>query len=157
MKSKAPLLLMEQMIMLLVFAFAAALCLQAFVKSDNISRRSEARDRAATLCQNIAETIRANGGDAGEALRTVTGQCLAAEDGSFEARFDGNWNLIEAGKSLGVGDQYYFAWTNEIDSEVPGLGKEEVYVESVAPADGEITRIFELEVAWQEEVDGSGG
>ena len=49
MKSKAPLLLMEQMVMLLVFALAAALCLQAFVKSDGLSRRSEARDRAMTL------------------------------------------------------------------------------------------------------------
>ena len=30
--NKTPLLLMEQMIMLLVFALAAAICLQAFVK-----------------------------------------------------------------------------------------------------------------------------
>ena len=37
MRSKAPLLLMEQMVMLLVFALAAALCLQAFVKSDGLS------------------------------------------------------------------------------------------------------------------------
>ena len=41
MKSKAPLMLMEQMIMLLVFALAAALCLQAFVKSEQLSSRSE--------------------------------------------------------------------------------------------------------------------
>ena len=40
MKSRAPLALMEQMVMLLVFALAAALCLQAFVRSDNISRQS---------------------------------------------------------------------------------------------------------------------
>ena len=45
MKSKAPLMLMEQMIMLLVFALAAALCLQAFVKSEQLSSRSENRDR----------------------------------------------------------------------------------------------------------------
>ena len=35
MKSKAPLALMEQMVMILVFALAAALCLQAFVKSED--------------------------------------------------------------------------------------------------------------------------
>ena len=46
MRSKAPLILMEQMVMLLVFALAAALCLQAFVKSDALSSRGEARDRA---------------------------------------------------------------------------------------------------------------
>ena len=50
MRSKAPLILMEQMVMLLVFALAAALCLQAFVKSDELSARGEARDRAAVLC-----------------------------------------------------------------------------------------------------------
>ena len=32
MRSKAPLLLMEQMVMLAVFALAAALCVQAFVR-----------------------------------------------------------------------------------------------------------------------------
>lgn len=32
MRSKAPLVMMEQMVMLLVFALAAALCLQAFVR-----------------------------------------------------------------------------------------------------------------------------
>ena len=38
MRSKAPLVMMEQMVMLLVFALAAALCLQAFVRSDEIGR-----------------------------------------------------------------------------------------------------------------------
>ena len=63
MKSKAPLLLMEQMIMLLVFALAAALCLQAFVRSDEMSRQSEDRDRAVTLCQSAAEAVRHSRGD----------------------------------------------------------------------------------------------
>ena len=58
MRSKAPLAMMEQMVMLLVFALAAALCLQAFVKSDQMSKRMEAQDRAATLCQSAAEVIR---------------------------------------------------------------------------------------------------
>ena len=45
MRSKAPLVMMEQMVMLLVFALAAALCLQAFVKSDQLSQQGEVRDR----------------------------------------------------------------------------------------------------------------
>ena len=57
MKSKIPLILMEQMVMLLVFALAAALCLQAFVKSDQMSGRSHDRDRAVTLVQEMAETV----------------------------------------------------------------------------------------------------
>ena len=68
MKSRAPLALMEQMVMLLVFALAAALCLQAFVRSDNISRQSEARDRAAMLVQSAAEAIQSYGGDACDAF-----------------------------------------------------------------------------------------
>ena len=39
MRSKAPLALMEQMVMVLVFALAAALCLQAFALADRISRQ----------------------------------------------------------------------------------------------------------------------
>ena len=46
MRSKAPLVLIEQMIMLLVFALAAALCLQAFVKADGISMQGEKRSYA---------------------------------------------------------------------------------------------------------------
>ncbi len=149
-RSKAPLAMMEQMVMLLVFALAAALCLQAFVKSDSMSKGGEAQDRAVLLCQNVAEALRSNGGDPGEALCTVTGQSLATDQGDYTARFDENWELIEGGQSLSSGKQYYFARVSELDSAIPDLGKAEVYVESVAPADGEITRIFEIEVAWQE-------
>ena len=46
MKSKAPLVLMEQIIMLLVFALAAAICLQAFIKADALSSASANRDKA---------------------------------------------------------------------------------------------------------------
>ena len=61
MKSKAPLVMMEQMVMILVFALAAALCLQAFVLSDSISRENQRRDRAVLLCQNLAEECKAAG------------------------------------------------------------------------------------------------
>lgn len=61
MKSKAPLVMMEQMVMILVFALAAALCLQAFVLSDSISQENQRRDQAALLCQNLAEECKALG------------------------------------------------------------------------------------------------
>lgn len=150
MRSKAPLVLMEQMVMLLVFALAAALCLQAFVSSDQMSKRSEARDRAVVLCQNVAEAIHGSGGDVGEALRTVTGQSLTTNDGEFLVQFDENWDLIDVNQSFSYGKQYYFMWVNELDSAVSGLRRAEVYVESIAPSDGEATRIFQIEVAWQE-------
>ena len=53
MRSKTPLALMEQVIMVLVFALAAALCLRAFVLSDRISRDCEERDRAIMAAQTV--------------------------------------------------------------------------------------------------------
>ena len=61
MKSKAPLAMMEQLVMVLVFALAAALCLQTFVLSGKISKKTEAKNRAVTEVQNAAEIMK-NGG-----------------------------------------------------------------------------------------------
>ena len=52
MKSKAPLALIEQLVMLLVFALAAALCLRGFVWAELRSQRMEARTHAVTLVQS---------------------------------------------------------------------------------------------------------
>ena len=46
MKNSAFLALMEQMVMTLVFALSAALCLQVFVLSEQMSLRSEAQSHA---------------------------------------------------------------------------------------------------------------
>lgn len=63
MKNKTPLPLMEQLIMVLVFALTAALCLQGFSLADRISRRQEAREKAVVLAQNLAESLKAGSGD----------------------------------------------------------------------------------------------
>lgn len=60
MRSKAPLVLMEQLVMLLVFALAAALCVQAFALSEKTSARNAARDRAILEAQNAAEALKGN-------------------------------------------------------------------------------------------------
>lgn len=59
MKSKASLVLMEQLVMILVFALCAALCLQAFVGADRISQETARRDEAVLLAQNTAESLKA--------------------------------------------------------------------------------------------------
>ena len=59
MKNKAPLPMMEQLIMILVFALTASLCLQGFSLADRMSRRHEAREQAVVLAQNTAETLKA--------------------------------------------------------------------------------------------------
>ena len=57
-RSKAPLALMEQIIMILVFALTAAVCLQAFVHSDSSSKQSSNKDVAVTHAQEVAEYVK---------------------------------------------------------------------------------------------------
>ena len=63
MKSKSPLVMLEQLIMLLVFALAAAMCLQAFALADSQSKTTIARDAAIIEVQQAAEVIKYCGGD----------------------------------------------------------------------------------------------
>ena len=57
-RSKAPLALMEQIIMILVFAVAAAVCLQAFVYSNTLSKQSSDREVASAHVREIAECLK---------------------------------------------------------------------------------------------------
>lgn len=158
MKSKAPLLLIEQMVMLVVFALAAALCVQAFVRSDGSSARNEARDRAVVLCQNAAEVVRHSGGNFNEAAEALG---LEFGQGSTMFRYyDENWEPLpfSEGPIPGGGEGYHpaqegaYRLTIQAVLDVPpGLGKASV---CVSEAEGEA--LFELEVAWQEEVSPRG-
>ena len=71
-RNKSSLLLMEQLVMVLVFALAAALCLGIFVKADRISRETASRDEAVLIAQNAAELLKATAGDAERTLAVLT-------------------------------------------------------------------------------------
>ena len=58
MKSKASLSLMEMLVMVLIFALAAALCLQIFAKARTISLETARQDEAVLLAQNGAELLK---------------------------------------------------------------------------------------------------
>lgn len=58
MKSRASLMLLEQLAMVLIFALTAAICMQAFVKADEISVHNTRQDRAVMLAQNAAELLK---------------------------------------------------------------------------------------------------
>ncbi len=143
MKSKAPLLLMEQMVMLVVFALAAALCVQAFVRSDASSRRSEARDHAVVLCQNAAEVVRASAGDmaAAAALLDVP-YPYGGTDSPLEIHYNADWTLCDNREYA------YCLKAQPVDADTAGLGK--ARVEITATEDNSV--VFALDVAWQEEV-----
>lgn len=138
MRSKAPLALMEQMVMLLVFALAATLCLQAFSKSDEISKRVETRDRAVMLCQSVAEVIRNDGGEPAEALSHAAQKLEYQYDqGLLWAEYDENWSSGAEG--------VYRLTAEGVPTETAGLYAARVAVES----EGET--LFALTVAWQGE------
>lgn len=163
MKSKAPLALMEQMVMLLVFAFAAALCMQAFVKSDEISLKSSAKSNAALAAQNTAEAIRHSGGSLENALTGAADMLggkygdLASPEGLLSIDYDEDWNVTEnSGR--------YFLTVKVLPSPAEGMQKVSVQVFSVTGAKGsskqagagqgvaqpEDELLFELETAWME-------
>ena len=127
MKNKTPLALIEMMLLMLVFAFVAAVCLRVFVKSGEISRQSEARDYAVVETQSAAEIIRGCGGDFGFAAQKLGGET------------DGDTLTVHyAEKNITL-----YAKREESDNSL--LGKARVWAEY--ENDDEL---FALEVMWQE-------
>ena len=132
MKSKTPLALMEQLVMVLVFALAAALCVSYFVVSDRLSRRNALEDRALVSAQNTAETIKLCHGDYEQAA----------------AQLDGIW--AEGVLAVHTGEDFSVFVTPE-NSGDPLLGRARVEVFS----NQDDAKLLELTVAWQE-VNGHG-
>lgn len=140
MRGKAPLALMEQLVMVLVFALAAALCVQAFAVSDHISRTDAARDRAAQLAQSAAEIMKSRGEDMAQAqsaaMERLGGQM---SQGVWYVLYDRDWNEVPDGSAQAV---YRLEALPDSDAEQP---KAEV---RVTAEDGET--LIALPVAWQE-------
>lgn len=134
MRSKATLALIEQVIMLLVFALAVVLCLRAFVWADARSRSSALRDQALVQAQSAAEV-----------LKNCDGDFAAASE-----LWGGSWDKA--------------AWTVSFDAEWKQTDGEGSYLLRVSPKDGGLqylgaasVEVFEdglslavLDVAWQE-------
>lgn len=73
-RSKAPLALMEQIIMILVFALTAAVCLQAFVYSNNLSEAGDKENLAASHAQEVVETCKMLSGDFEQVQQRLSGE-----------------------------------------------------------------------------------
>lgn len=135
MRSKAPLALMEQLAMILVFAVAAALCLQAFALSNRMSQANEARDRAMLEAQNTAEVLKSCQGSYEAASVILDGQW---EEDRWLRLFDENWQSVQA-------EAAYSLCVTLCESGTPLLGRAEITVLSV-----EGKCLVRLPVAWQE-------
>lgn len=136
MKNKTPLSLMEQLIMLLVFAFAAALCLQVFVLSNQMSRRCEATDHAVTMIQNTAEVLKASGGDFSKCATVLGG---TVEDNNWQIWYDENWNETAMDQAI------YQLTISLLPSDLPTLGSAEICA-MIMPEDP----LSAITVSWQE-------
>lgn len=133
-RSKAPLALMGQLLMVLFFALTAAICLQAFAKSETISERSADRDAASLLAQNAAETLKSVHGDASAACILLGGK---VENGIWTAYGDANGHLGTSGA--------YQLQVVRLESDDVGLGKAQIRV-----MDDEAQELFALICSWQE-------
>ena len=140
MRSKAPLALMEQVVMVLVFALAAALCLRTFALSDRLSREGELRDGAVLLAQNAAEVCKAGGGDWDLLARQLGGEPLGT---GWTVLYNENMEVVTAAE-----DAVYEVVVRPEAAEMPGLGRATVSVFELGG--GEL--LFQLPAAWQEEV-----
>lgn len=138
MRSKAPLVMMEQMIMLLVFALAAVLCLQAFTTSREISDESICRDRAVIEAQNVAESLKIG---AGEEYFREKGAELT-EDGG-EILYDAHWQSLDGGGETSQAAAYRLQMRYS-PAESSYLQSAEIVIYDTA---GE--PLFSMPVSWQ--------
>lgn len=136
MRNKAPLPLMEQLIMILVFALTAALCLQGFALADRISNRQAARSQAVIRVQNAAEVLQSVAGD-----YTLAADMLGGSwNGSvWSIGYDTDWQEISDHAT-------YILQVIPAETHNPFLGTAQVRVQSSDDI------LFEITAAWQEVV-----
>ena len=135
MKRSASLVLMELLIMLTVFAAAAALCLQAFAWSSRTSRESAAKDLAWIHGQNAAETLKYYQGDFALAAQACGGQWNGT---TWDISYDAHWNVTSA-------DAVYLLQVSCLPDEAEYLGRARLTV-----LDSEGLILSEFSVCWQE-------
>lgn len=135
MKQKASLALMEQVIMLLVFALAAALCLQAFLWADTHSLENTHRDRALIELQSAAEVLKQHKGDFSAAAASHGG---VVENGVWTLSYSGDWLRSDA-------DEVFYLRATPESLETDYLGGAAL---EITQADGK--PLASLTVYWQE-------
>ena len=141
-RSKAPLALMEQAVMLAVFALAAVLCLQAFVWANDTSRYISDADKAILQAQNAAEVLKNQGGDMAHALPAAA-EMLGGrvEQGLWYILYDENWDVVSDWP-----DAAFVLSAQGVPAEVEGLWRAEVWVDTCG---NRVETLCSLPVAWQ--------
>ncbi len=146
MKHKASLTLVEQCIMLLVFAWAAAMCMRAFLWAAQTSDGIAETDRSVQVCQSAVETLKhcgKQGGDMGRTMELAAAQMGGSvEQGLWQICYDENWEPMRQVDS----DAPYHMYAQGQPGE-DGVLRARVWTTA---SDREDAVIFELTAAWQE-------
>lgn len=149
MKTKSLLPLMEQLIMLLVFALASALCLQGFALAGRISRRQESRTRAALEVQNAAELLKGSSGDYNFTAKELGGICQGQV---VSMSYNAAWEST-------AHDSKYVLRIMPLETATPLLGSAHIGLYETDDVDhiSADSLLFELTIAWQERATGGDG
>ncbi|WP_304508222.1 hypothetical protein [Anaerotignum sp.] len=91
-RSKTPLFLMEVVIMLLVFAISASICLKVFVEGKKISEDSYNLDKACLETQKAAEYWQNTKGDLKQTAELLQ---ASLQDNKLQLFYDEDWNLTK--------------------------------------------------------------
>ena len=124
--------------MLLVFALAAALCLQVFALSDNMSRLCERNSNAAAAVQNAAESIKLYHGSFEQAFA-----CGEYTADICTLAYDAQWQPAEPQHAE------YVITVTRVPTQQPLLGSAVICAQT---PQGE--SIFAVTVFWQEDAHG---
>ena len=146
MRSKTPLFLMEQLIMILVFSIAAILCLQGFTTADRLSQEQTDVSQAVVLAQNMAELLKAHKGDyqtAAEQFADYSAECII-KIYNTEAENDSDVMYLFNDSVSSTSHTGYELHVTELKTESSFLTT--VLIEVLL--EDEI--LFELTTAWQE-------
>ena len=136
MKKNASLALMEQAIMVLILAVAAALCLRLFAWADLRSLENTRQDQALVQLQSAAEVLKSQKGDVSSAAQIHGGK---AENGQWLLYFDAQWASSEQDRAF-----YLQATPLETEDSLLGSALLEVF-----QADGQ--SLGALQIYWQED------
>jgi len=138
MKNRASLSLMEQLIMVLVFALAAALCLQGFAAANRVSQKTGQMDHAVHQVQYAAALLKARRGSVERQLPAPPRPTA----GGWVVYYDREWQPVEK-----TADPLYCMEITRQAPEQKGLGQANIKMLEISRQ----SELFSLTVAWQEE------
>lgn len=129
---------MEQLLMILIFALTASMCLRGFVLSDRLSKEQQNKNRAVTLVQNAAELLKNTSGDYEQALL----QAGDSSPGDYCICYDRSWEITEDSA-----DAVYTLRFVPVKSEISLLETACIQMETQKEI------LFSIDVGWQEVSD----